>query len=304
VAAAADEPRRPWPGHGVDVAGQRLYVRRAGTPGAPPALFVHGLGGSSTNWTDLMALLADRVDGHAIDLPGFGRSGPPVTGNYSLDSHVGVVRDYIEQICDKPVHLLGNSLGGAVTTRLAAERPDLVRTLTLVSAALPSYRPQKVSDPRLPLLLVPGLSRVAARAIGRRSPEERTRGIIEMCFADPAAVPGARFAEAVEDMRRRRALAWNDDALIRSLRGLVRADIETGSRALWRQAASLQMPVLVIHGTHDRLVPVSVGRRAGRVIPGSRLLILDDAGHVPQMERPEAVERAFDELLAAADAAA
>jgi pimeloyl-ACP methyl ester carboxylesterase len=304
AAAAVDEPRKAWPGHGVDVGRQRVHVRRAGTPGAPPALFVHGLGGSSTNWTDLMALLADRVDGHAIDLPGFGRSGPPVTGSYSLDSHVGVVRDYIEQTCAGPVHLLGNSLGGAVTTRLAAERPDLVRTLTLVSAALPSYRPQKVSDPRLPLLLVPGLSRMAARALGRRSPEERTRGVIEMCFADPSAVPQARFAEAVDDMRRRRALAWNDDALIRSLRGLVRADVETGPRALWRQAASLRMPVLVIHGTHDRLVPVAVGRRAGRVIPGSRLLILDDAGHVPQMERPEAVERAFHELLAAAAAAA
>jgi pimeloyl-ACP methyl ester carboxylesterase len=260
VAAAADEPRRPWPGRGVDVGGQRIFVRTAGTPGAAPALFVHGLGGSSTNWTDLMALLADRLDCHAIDLPGFGRSGPPVTGNYSLDTHVGVVRDYIEQTWDGRSTCSATRCGGAVTTRLAAERPDLVRTLTLVSAALPSYRPQKVSDPRLPLLLVPGLSRVAARAIGRRSPEERTRGVIEMCFADPSAVPQSRFAEAVDDMRRRRALAWNDDALIRSLRGLVRADIEKGPRALWRQAASLQMPVLVIHGTHDRLVPVAVGR--------------------------------------------
>jgi pimeloyl-ACP methyl ester carboxylesterase len=196
VAAAADEPRRPWPGHGVDVGGQRIFVRTRGTPGAAPALFVHGLGGSSTNWTDLMALLADRLDCHAIDLPGFGRSGPPVTGNYSLDTHVGVSARLHRADLGRPVHLLGNSLRrgghdqvGGRATGPGAHAHARVRRAAVVPAA-------EGLGPALPLLLVPGLSRVAPARSAGAAPRKRTRGVIEMCFADPSAVPQSRFAEA------------------------------------------------------------------------------------------------------------
>src|SRR4029450_10831539 len=119
-----------WPGEHVWVDGSATYVRR--TPptsvDAEPALFVHGLGGSSLNWTDLAYLLADRLDGQAIDLPGFGYSDPG--RSYGVARRVG---RWIERSGRGPVHLFGNSLGGAVTVRVAALRPDLVRTLTLVS---------------------------------------------------------------------------------------------------------------------------------------------------------------------------
>src|ERR687886_361778 len=81
----------PWPGRRVLVDGIQTYVRTtpARVEGAEPALYVHGLGGSSQNWTDLADLLADRVDGEAIDLPGFGRTDPPP--RYSL----GAVTDWL-----------------------------------------------------------------------------------------------------------------------------------------------------------------------------------------------------------------
>ena len=69
-----DPPLAPWPGEQVQVGGRTLFVRRAGAAGAEPAVFVHGLGGASTNWTDLMFLLRGRYDCWAPDLPGFGRS--------------------------------------------------------------------------------------------------------------------------------------------------------------------------------------------------------------------------------------
>jgi pimeloyl-ACP methyl ester carboxylesterase len=288
----------------VEVAGQRLFVRRSGTPGAAPAVYVHGLGGSSTNWTDLMALLAERFDGHAVDLPGFGNSAPPVAGSYSLDSHAGAIAGYIEQEIGEAVHLLGNSLGGAVTARLAATRPELVASLTFISAALPSYRPQVGSDPRMPLLLVPGLSKVTMRALSRHSAERRTRAIVNLCFADPDAVSPVRFAEAVREMRKRRAVAWYDDALTLSLRGLVRAYLQPGREGLWHQVGELRMPVLLIHGTSDRLVPVAVSQRAARMIQGSRLVLVESAGHVAQIEAPYAVAEAFLAMNAAMDAAA
>lgn len=290
-----ETPLAPWPGASVDVNGQRLFVRCAGI--GKPVLLVHGLGGSSTNWTDLMALLADGYDAHAIDLPGFGRSAPPVGGDYGIDAHVAAARAYIESTWDGPVHLVGNSLGGAVAVRLAATSPALVHTLTLISPALPSYRPKVGSDPRLPLLLVPGLAPLVTRTLARHSTRRRTESIINLCFADPGGVPPERFAEAMEEMRIRRAAAWYGDALTLSLRGLLREYLITGRGNLWRQAAQLQVPTLVVHGRQDKLVAFAVGVRASKVIPGARLLIAEQSGHVAQLEQPVLVADAFRSLV-------
>src|SRR5438309_1353062 len=91
----------PWPGERE--AG--LLVRRTPPQGNEPALFVHGLGGASTNWTDLMGLLADEVDGAALDLPGFGWSDPPTGPTYRLGVHVRAVVETLERWDRGPVHL-------------------------------------------------------------------------------------------------------------------------------------------------------------------------------------------------------
>ena len=145
------DPVAAWPGELVPAGAGQLFVRSAPAPeGAEPALFVHGLGGSATNWTDLMDLLrkppADRPDEpaiacEAVDLPGFGFSPVPASGDYSIDAMAAAVGDLIDARGHWPVHLVGNSLGGAVCVRLAARRPDLVRTLTLISPALPICGP-------------------------------------------------------------------------------------------------------------------------------------------------------------------
>lgn len=280
-----------WPG---EVRGP-VYVR-TGPPGGEPGLFVHGLGGSSTNWTDLVALLAGRVQAEALDLPGFGRSAPP-TGSYRLGTHVRAVVDRIEARGAGPVHLFGNSLGGAVSTLVAAKRPDLVRTLTLVSPALPSLRPRRGSDPRLPLLLLPGLEALARRQLARVSPEQRARAVLELCYADPSKVSAERLAEAVDEVRRRSRLGYDGAAFTGSLRGLVGSYLARGPRAVWRQAARTQAPTLIVWGAQDRLVDVSLAPRTARTIPDSRLLVLDGVGHVAQLERPEVVARAFLGML-------
>jgi pimeloyl-ACP methyl ester carboxylesterase len=128
-------PIPQWPGELVRLGDREVFVRMApsGRDGADPALFVHGLAGSSANWTDLMGLLSDEVTGDAVDLPGFGHSPPPPDRDYSVDAHTITVARLIEKRGRGPVHLFGNSLGGAIATRLAGTRPDLVRSLTLIS---------------------------------------------------------------------------------------------------------------------------------------------------------------------------
>jgi pimeloyl-ACP methyl ester carboxylesterase len=288
----------PWPG----AVESGVFVRRTPASGAEPALFVHGLGGASTNWTDLMGLLAGHVDGAALDLPGFGHSDPPPSQSYALRTHVRAVINLLEQEGRGPVHLFGNSLGGAVSTRVAARRPDLVKTLTLVSPALPSLRPRRGVDPRMPLLLLPGVSTLLSRRMADVTPEQRAKAVINLCYADASLVPAQRRQEAVDEVVRRSALAHGETAFTGSLRGLIGAWLERGPRNLWRQAALVRVPTLLIWGTEDKLVDVSLAPKALAAFRSSRLLVLPNVGHVAQLEQPETVARAFLALCEDADA--
>ncbi len=291
----------PWPGRSVLVDGSVLHVRDTpGTaPGAQPALYVHGLGGSSQNWTDLADLLSHRLAGQAIDLPGFGRSEP--ARRYTLPAFAHRVIRWIEYADRGPVHLFGNSLGGAISVRVAAARPDLVRTLTLISPALPFLDPRRSLQGRmLPLLAVPRADRVAVRRLGQVPPDELVRVVVDACFADPARIDPQRLAEAEEEARLRYALPHYADAYIRTMRGLVGSFLRAylpGAGSLWRIAGRVTAPTLVIGGTHDRLVDIRVPPRAARTFRDGRLLMLDGVGHVAQLEVPRLVARAALGLL-------
>jgi pimeloyl-ACP methyl ester carboxylesterase len=291
----------PWPGRAVAVDGTRTYVRE--TPpiaaGTEPALFVHGLGGSSANWTDLAGLLAHRLDGQAIDLPGFGRSDP--ARSYSLGTFADRIARWIEHSGRGPVHLFGNSLGGSIVVRVAATRPDLVRTLTLISPAMPFLDARRSAHGRMvPFLLLPRVERLAARRMAAVTPDQLARQILELCFADPTRIAAQRMAEAVEETKLRYEVPWYLDAYVRTLRSLVGSFVRAylpGSGSLWRLAARITAPTLVIGGELDRLVDTRVAAQAARVIPDSRLLMLSGVGHVAQMEVPELVARSVIGLL-------
>lgn len=265
-------------------------------PGLPPAVYVHGLGGSALNWSALAPLLARRVDGEAIDLPGFGESPPPDDGDYSLAGQARAVVRHIDAGGRGPVHLVGNSLGGAVVTRVAALRPDLVRTLTLISPALPERCPQPTAVPTA-LLAVPGVVTLFARMTRDWTPEQRTRAVLGLCYGDPARVDPQGFADAAREFERRLTLPYHWDVMGRAARGMVGAYALAGRQSLWRQAGRVTAPTLLVYGGRDQLVGFRMARRAKAAFRDSRLLVLPEAGHVPMMEFPDAVARAFEELL-------
>ncbi|MBW5485848.1 alpha/beta fold hydrolase [Streptomyces bambusae] len=264
--------------------------------GLPPALYVHGLGGSSLNWSALMALLEDTVDGEAVDLPGFGDSPPPADRDYSVTGLARAVIRHLDAAGRGPVHLFGNSLGGAVTTRVAAVRPDLVRTLTLVSPALPELRVQRTAVPTA-LLALPGAAPLLGRLTRDLTAEQRTRGVLGLCYGDPSRVTPEGFRNAVEEMERRMALPWFWEAMSRSSRGIVDAYTLGGQHGLWRQAGRVLAPTLLVYGGRDQLVSYRMARKAAASFRGSRLLCLPEAGHVAMMEYPEVVGSAFRDLL-------
>ncbi|HEX9336535.1 MAG TPA: alpha/beta fold hydrolase, partial [Pseudonocardiaceae bacterium] len=188
VFPALDDLPWPWPGrHLAMPGGLTVHIRETPGPDQHRAVYLHGLGGSATNWTELAGLLSGTAAGLAIDLPGFGLSEPPPGNNYRLAAQASTIAAVVAETGGDPVHLFGNSMGGTIALLLAAERPDLVRTLTLVSPAMPDLRlnTRRMSDPRMALALLPFLGRRARRGLAALTARERTEQLLRLCFADP-----------------------------------------------------------------------------------------------------------------------
>ena len=260
---------------------------------------MHGLEGSSRNWTDLMDLLRPGLACEALDLPGFGDSPPRPDGRYSIAALAQTVTALIEKQKRGPVHLIGNSLGGAVCVRVAATRPELIRTLTLVSPALPDSRP-RLDLLRFPLMSLPWFG---ARLIGQYQvlpPERRVADVITTCFSDPGLFPRARFAVEVAELTRRDTLDYAVAALVGSVRTLTAEFVRKGRHSAWQDVVRITAPSLVIYGSDDRVVDPRNAGRAAHAFRNAKIVVLPRTGHVAQMERPGLVAAEIGILLAAA----
>jgi pimeloyl-ACP methyl ester carboxylesterase len=314
------EPIPHWPGELVSLGDHgQVYVRSvpdsaldnsaldnsafddgAVDDGGEPALCVHGLAGSSRNWTDLMGLLRPRLACDALDLPGFGDSPPRPDGRYSISALAQTVAALIERprTPDRrhPVHLIANSLGGAVGVRLAATRPELIKTLTLISPALPDSRP-RLDLIRFPVMSLPQVGTRLLRKYGALPPQARVADVITTCYGDPALFPPARFATEVAELARRDTLDYATAALVGSIRTLTAEFFRRGRHTAWRDAARITAPSLVIYGSHDRLVDPRMAGRAAHAFPGARIVVLPRTGHLAHMEHPAQVAAEIAVLL-------
>lgn len=262
-----------------------MHVRSTPDGPADQAVFVHGLAGSATNWTDLMGELKDTVTGHAIDLPGAGFSPAPADGDYSVEGHSRAVIGLLEHT--GPAHLFGNSLGGAIAVKVAATCPELVRSLTLISPALPDLLP-RYGPLRVAAAAVPVLGEWVASRLRLIPAEQRITASMAVVWANMDSVHPVRLRDAIEEQRRRDDLPYAGEAMIRSARGIV-AEYFRRKQTLWEQAAKVRARTLIIHGRHDRLVRPAMARKAYRTFRQVRLVLLPTAGHVAMMEMPQVV---------------
>lgn len=274
--------------------GLELFVRRTDPDGdRVDVVLVHGLGGMSTNWTDLMHLQAERGRSvAALDLPGFGRSPADPNGDYSLARHARAVIAFIDSL-DGPVHLVGNSLGGAICTVVAADRPDLIATLTLLAPALPHVKP---GIEKLPILLglAPRAADILAWARGRQTPEQRVDETMNLVFGDTERINPLRRAEAIAEATLRVDMPHVWHAFVESSRGLGRGFLPWRRDYLWRRLDDVTAPVLAIFGTEDKLVDPGIAGRVARTISGGTVVVLPGIGHTPQMEVPLTTDRLLD----------
>ena len=296
-----------WPGRLISLGDHEVYLRSVtpdgAAPAGEPALCVHGLEGSSRNWTDLMDVLRPRLDGDALDLPGFGDSPPRPDGRYSVAAFAQTIARLIERryISQRrgPVHLIGNSLSGGACVKVAATRPDLVGTLTLISPALPDPRPRR-DLLSFPMMSLPWIGARLIRQVRLLPPERRVADVINTCYSDPRRFAPERFAAEVAELTRRDALDHPTAALVGCARALTGEFFRVGRASAWREAARVRAPVLVIYGADDRVVDARIAGRAAHAFAGAsaRIVVLPRTGHLAHMEHPQLVAAEIGILLA------
>jgi pimeloyl-ACP methyl ester carboxylesterase len=234
-------------------------------------------------------------------------SPPPRDGDYSPRGHARAAVAAIEEWRRRrdisgPVHVMGNSMGGAIAVQLAAHRPDLVSALTLVSPALPSTRVGR-GNAHLPIVAVPGVGESLLRRYAAVPVEQRVQATLDACTTDPGRIPESLRDALTAETAQRDAFPYASDAFLRSLRGLLATFADPGPRRPWRLARRIQQPVLAIYGEDDILVDPRGAARAAREFPDAEVALLDDCGHVAQMEHPDLVASLWAERFAGASSA-
>ena len=192
--------------HFIDVDGPTHY-QEAGIDG-PVLVLVHGIGASYLSWDPVVKSLGETHRVLAIDLIGFGFT-PPHGRRATIERNAQLLIEFAETMTDRPVTLVGNSMGGLVSMLAAVERPDIIERLVLVNPALPVISMRSISreSQRLVLPLVPLLGNTAARYYyHERSPEDEVDDTLRLVLSNGSDIDPLQRAAAIEMARARREM--------------------------------------------------------------------------------------------------
>jgi pimeloyl-ACP methyl ester carboxylesterase len=269
----------------VDIDGPVHYYDFGGS--GPPLVCVHGLGGAGLNWMAVGHELARHHRVLAPDLRGFGET-PLGDGVSTIDANQRLVDRFIREVAGSPAVVVGNSMGGLLSTLQAARHPETVSAAVLADPALPWRTRRRLDVPIWAFfgaLLVPGLAEWQLRRRGQRlGPDRIAAQTLAVCTVDPLRVPAEAREAHLELARRRAGRADGERALAQAARSLLGMLARPGTfSSIYR---SVEAPVLVIQGERDRLVPVgssvAVAHRYSWEIE-----VIPDVGHIPMLEVPE-----------------
>jgi pimeloyl-ACP methyl ester carboxylesterase len=258
----------------------------ATAPEGPPVVFVHGLGGSHLNWCLIGPQLAAGRRAVALDLHGFGMT-PGTRGNSTVQDNTRLLDRFVRTVTGTPVILVGNSMGGLISLLQTAAAPDTVAGLVLIDPALPLPRqaPDWQVASQFLLYTIPGLGELYLRRLqSRQTPQLAVQRVIDLCFANPSRADPAMVTAAIALAAERQAAPHRDESLLAAARSLMR--VVGRSRRYFATMAAVGVPVLLIGGTADRLVPVAAVRQAAARNPSWESAILAGVGHTPQLEVP------------------
>ena len=273
----------PAPSAFLEIQGLRVHVRDEGPRDDPvPIVLLHGTSASLHTWDGWTEALRGERRVIRFDLPGFGLTGPTADDVYVIERYLRVLVALLARLEVWRCVLAGNSFGGQVAWEAALALPEVVERLILVDAA--GYPMQPASVPiGFRLARIPVLNRVFEFMLPRAIVAASVRNV----YGDPG-----RVDEALIDRYYELALrAGNRAALPQRL-----AQAPAGRGA--ERIAKLRLPVLILWGGRDRLIPLENARRFHADIAGSELVVFDDLGHVPQEEDPARTIGAVKRFLA------
>jgi pimeloyl-ACP methyl ester carboxylesterase len=286
--AAKPTPLRPpsVEAKAVSVHGRSVSYVEAGS--GPLLVLVHGMAGTAENWSSVVEPLSLRHEVIAPDFPGHGMSAPG-GGDYSLGSLASGLRDLLLALGHERATLVGHSLGGGVAMQFTYQFPEMVERLVLVSSG--GLGPDV--SPILRAAALPGadLFISATAPVGQRVGSVLGRGLGLLGVrpsADVAEV--ARAYSSLADSERRKAFL----ATLRSVVGMEGQRVAALDRLYLAEA----LPLLIVWGDRDPIIPVAHAVEAHRELPGSRLEIFDGVGHMPQCEEPGRFVAVLERFLA------
>jgi pimeloyl-ACP methyl ester carboxylesterase len=251
-----------------------------------PLLLLHGFGANTYTWAKIRVMLSLRHRVFALDLKGFGQSPKPDLPGYSLSDHAECVLRFIARRELGEVAIVGHSFGGGVALRVALALQERgiarLRRLVLIDGmAWPQPVPWVFRAAR-----TPGLGELLVSAV---PPVWLVRLILLMCYYDPRLIGDATVEAYAAPLRDRAARR----ALLRTVRETSLADLE----ALVARLGELAVPVTLLWGKQDRVVPLAFARHLQAAIPSARLIVLDYCGHIPQEEFPAGTLAVLEEVL-------
>ena len=266
------------------VDGHRLAYLDVGE--GPPVILIHGFGGSLWQWEYQQAALSRAHRLITLDLIGAGFSDKPDI-DYTPDALVSSFSRFMDALQIPRASLVGNSMGAGLAIGMALAHPDRVDRLVLISG-LPNGVRDKLASP----LIKRGLDRWAPDwlilAGGYFTGRGVTRRVLDEIIHDKGLITPAVLERSHRNRKRP---------------GMLKPVLRTAdSLPLWeagfaRRFGEIRQPVLIVWGTEDKLFPPHVGEEMQRQIPGSRLEIVPNAGHIPMWERPDIVNPLLSDFL-------
>lgn len=253
--------------------------------GPEKLVLLHGLAARSETWTDLVPLFPpDRYTLYLLDLLGSGASSKPGKADYSIRAHSRRLLDFIEREALAEVTLVGHSLGGAIVL-LAAIEAMRGRSDRPLKAIVIMAGPGFIQG--LPLIAEIFRFPLAGQLfVSLYAPDAWVKVGLRAAYHDHRLIDRehiARYAPCYRDRGAKRALVETCLQLVPPDCAEIAGDYGT-----------IRLPVLLLWGRHDRIVPLSQGERLEKAIPGARLEVIEECGHNPQEEKPEETFRIID----------
>ncbi|NNC95264.1 MAG: alpha/beta hydrolase [Chitinophagales bacterium] len=256
----------------IQVDDMSVYYKKSGN--GPTLLLIHGVASSLYTWESWHEALSDNFTVVSIDLPAFGLSGPHPDEDYSHDMYMHTISSVLDQLNVKEVYVAGNSFGGMLCWMYALHDKERVKKIVLIDAAGLNTKRNDIHDPGFKLATHP-LFKYLTHAITPKFLIERS---LKNAYADPSLVTKEKVSRYHDVLLRK----GNRQAFSKVL-------LETihNGEDHRKKIASIDIPVLILWGEKENMIPLDMAREYHDLISNSKLITYPDGGHIPMEEIPK-----------------